>query len=106
MPPPNKWQQQSWTAAATKRRKERATKYWREELELIDVASETVKSLNGKSQTFKENKIFVLAIQATLRCQFEAVPEGRMDPSTMSWTSIEKEVAKDFHVGRTYVTKI
>jgi hypothetical protein len=24
----------------------------------------------------------------------------------MSWTSIEKEVAKDFHVGCTYVTKI
>jgi transposase len=29
-----------------------------------------------------------------------------MDPLKMSWTSIEKEVAEDFHVGRSYVTKI
>jgi hypothetical protein len=100
------WRQQSQTAAATKRRKERAAKYWREELESIDVAFETVKSPNGKSRTFKENKIFVLAIGATLRRQRKAVIEGRMDPLKMSWTSIEKEVAKDFHVGCSYVTKI
>jgi hypothetical protein len=89
-----------------KRRRERAAKYWREELESIDVASETVKSPNGKSRTFEENKIFVLAIRATLRRQFEAIIESRMDRLKMSWKSIEKEVAKDFHVGRSYVTKI
>jgi hypothetical protein len=54
MPPPSKRRRQSQTAAATKRRKERAEKYWREELESIDVASETVKSPNGKSRTFEE----------------------------------------------------
>jgi hypothetical protein len=106
MPPPSKRRRQSQTAATTKRRKERAAKYWREELESIDVASETVKSPNGKSQTFEENKIFVLAIWATLRRQCEVVIEGQMDPLKMSWTSIEKEVAEDFHVGRSYVTKI
>jgi hypothetical protein len=106
MPPPSKRRRQSQTAAATKRRRERATKYWREELESIDVASETVKSPNGKSQTFEENKIFILAIRATLRRQCKAVIEGQMDPLKMSWTSIEKEVAEDFHVGRSYVTKI
>jgi hypothetical protein len=105
MPPPSKRWRQSQTAAATKRRKELATKYWREELESIDVASETVKSPNGKSRTLEENKIFVLAIRATLCHQFKAV-EGRMDPLKMSWTTIEKEVAKDFHVGRSYVTKL
>ena len=70
------------------------------------MASETVNTPNGKSQTFKENKIFLLAIRATLLRQCEAVIEGRMDPLKMSWTSIEKEVAEDFHVGRSYVTKI
>jgi hypothetical protein len=106
MPPTSKRRWQSQTAAATKRRKERVAKYWREVLESIGVASETVKSPNGKSRTFEENKIFVLAIRATLRRQCEAVIEGRMDPWKMSWTSIEKEVAKDFHVGHSYVTKI
>jgi ribosome-associated translation inhibitor RaiA len=76
MLPASKRRRQSQTAAATKRRKERAAKYWREELESIDVASETVKSPNGKSRTFEENKIFVLAIQATLCRQCEAVIEG------------------------------
>jgi hypothetical protein len=106
MPPPSKRRRQSQTAAATKRRRERAAKYWREELESIDVALETVKSPNGKSQKFEENKIFVLAIRATLRRQCKAVVEGRMDLLKMSWTSIEKEVAKDFHVGLSSVIKI
>jgi hypothetical protein len=67
---------------------------------------ETVKSPNGKSRSYEENKLFILALRATLRRQIEAIQENRLSPLKLSWTLIEEEVARDFHVGREYISKV
>jgi hypothetical protein len=70
----------------------------------FDEGVETVKSPNGKSRSFEENKLFILALRATLRRRIEAIEEKRLSPLKLSWTSIvEEEVARDFHVGREYI---
>jgi hypothetical protein len=106
MPRNNKRVRCSQGANATKHRVQRSAKYWREELDYFDEGVLTVKAPNGKSRSFEENKLFILALRATLRRQIEAIEEKSLSPLKLSWTSIEEEVARDFHVGRTYISKV
>jgi hypothetical protein len=66
MPRNNKRVRFSQGANATKRRAKRSAKYWREELDYFDEGVETVKSPNGKSRSFEENRLFILALRAIL----------------------------------------
>jgi hypothetical protein len=106
MPRNNKRIRCSRGASTTKRRVQRSAKYWREELDYFDAGVLTVKSPNGKSGSFEENKLFVLTLRVTLRRRIEAIEEKSVSPLKLSWKLMEEEVARDFHVGREYISKI
>jgi hypothetical protein len=54
-------------------RVQRSAKYWREELDYFDEGVLTVKSPNGKSRSFEENKLFILALHGTLQRRIKAI---------------------------------
>ena len=91
---------------ACKKRKERLANSWRNQLEVFSDFCQEIKNPNGRSRTLEENKLLILALRAYLRRKVESMNEGNLYPSAITWTSIEEEVARDFCVGREYLTEI
>jgi hypothetical protein len=48
----------------------------------------------------------ILALRAYLRRKVESMDEGDLYPSSITWTSIEEEMARDFCVRREHLTEI
>jgi hypothetical protein len=55
----------------------------------------------------EENKLLILgALCAYLHQMVGSVNEGHLHPSSITWTSIEEAVARDFCVRREYLTEL
>jgi hypothetical protein len=106
MPGVSKKRRRSRTAHASKKNKERLANSWRNQLEVFSDFCQEIKNPNGRSRTLEENKLLILALRAYLRRKVESMNKGNLYPSAITWTSIEEEVARDFCVGREYLTEI
>ena len=96
---PNKRKRQlkqlSRNSRAVQMRIRRAKERWEARLEDFEGYCEWVKNPNGKRRTFEENKMICLALKAGLRRRVRDFERG-LDPRSISWTSIDQEIAADF----------
>lgn len=92
-------------AAATKKRLQRSVNSWKDRLHVFDGFAAGIKNPPGRSRTFNENKLLLLALRAALRRQVQAL-EANKSEMTMSWTAIEEEVSTDFGVNRNHLTSL
>ena len=76
-------------------------KRWVSLHEDLDFFAAGVKNSRGRSRTFEENKMIVLALKATLRMALEY-----WDKTKISWTALESRVSEDFCYRRKTVTEI
>ena len=75
-----------------RKRQEKAKKRWQETAAEFEEYTTHIKNPKGKSRTFEENKMLLLALKASLRRQMEA----ETDKTKVSWSAIDREVAEDF----------
>ena len=82
---------------ATKKRQQRRRANWESQLKVFESFEAGLCNEKGKQRTFEENKMLLLALQASLRRRLERGEDN------ISWRIIEDEVARDFHVGHDYI---
>ena len=63
--------------------------------------SEGIKNSKGKTRTFEENRMILLALKAALRRRLE----GEEDKRKIIWSAIDREVASDFGYWLTNVNR-
>jgi hypothetical protein len=106
MPKPKKRRRHSRRAHASKKRKKRLANSWRNQLEVFSDFCQEIKNPNGRSRTYEENKLLILALRAYLRQKVKSMNEGDLHPSSITWRSIEEAVAGDFFVRREHLTEL
>ena len=106
MPGVSKKRRRSRTGHACKKRKERLANSWRNRLEVFSDFCQEIKNPNGRSRTYEENKLLIFALRAYLRQKVESMNEGDLQPSSITWRSIEEAVARDFCVRREHLTEL
>ena len=114
--PPKKRKIQSKTAAvksvtaakrksrsqeAVKKQKQRAKRHWHDVLESFTLMTSSLENRKGRVRSYEENRMLLLAINASLRRAVEA-----NNNQQISWRSIEEEVAKDFRTRLNYVIEL
>ena len=87
----------SRSVEARKKRQQRMRANWESQLKVFESFEGGLCNEKGKQRTFEENKMLLLALQASLRRRLER------GEANISWRSIEDEVARDFHVGHDYI---
>ena len=99
MPPPTKRRKQSESmrllGQRIKKRQYRARKRWEETYKLMEDYSGGIKNSKGKTRTFEENRMILLALKAALRRRLE----GEEDKRKIIWSAIDREVASDLGIG-------
>ena len=90
--------------AAVKKQKQRQQQRWIDVRDTLTSLIPTIKGSKGKVRTFEENKMIVLAIQASLKRLLKAYEKD--NNLHIGWTMIEDEVSRDFHFSRKYVSEI
>lgn len=82
---------------AERMRKKRREDKWRDDLNTFESLTSSFYSKKGKSRTFEENKMIILAMKASLKRRLKSGNE------LISWHCIENEVSKDFGFDRNAV---
>ena len=72
-------------------RKNRANERWECIYKDFEEYSVSIKKPKGKTRSFDENKMLDLGMKAALKKRLKSV-----DPTKISWTSIDREMAEDF----------
>ena len=107
MPPPSKRKQQTNNArdkkkrnsiskAATYKHNQRELQQWTSELLVLKSSCKNLCSHNGKIYTLQENILLICAIVGCLERRLK-------DGSTITWTSIDREVSSVFHVSLSHI---
>jgi transposase len=99
-----RWRSRS--AHASKKRKERLANSWRNQEEVFSDFCQEIKNPNGRSRTLEENKLLIFALRAYLHKKVESMNEGHSPASSITWTLVETEVARDFCVRREHLTEL
>lgn len=71
---------------------------WRQELEFFSDLQDEIKNPKGHSRTLEENKFLLLALLWELHQRVQSMDDGHLNPSEITWTSIDKAVARNFCV--------
>jgi transposase/ribosomal protein L30E len=82
------------------------TKRWREALAQMDTNTEGVGGGTGRVRTFQENSLILLAVKSVLGIWLDSCEAGSMNIEDITWTKLEKRVAKDFKVGAQFVAEL
>jgi hypothetical protein len=106
MPRVHKRRRLSQSLHASKKRKECKANVWRNQLEVFKGLKEEIKNPKGRSRTLEENKLLLLALLRELDQRVESMNNGNVHPSSITWTSIEETVARDFCVDRAILTEL
>ena len=72
---------------AAKKRKQRLKKHWFDVLESFTSMSSSLENQKGKVRTYDENRMAILAINASLRRAVEALHRGDIDTIKVVWTA-------------------
>ena len=108
MPPPSKRKQQtndargnkkrkSRSKAATYKRNKRESQKWKSELLVLKSSCKNLSPHNSRIYSLQDN---VLLIQAIVGCLERKLNKN----STITWTSIDREVSSIFHVRLSHIT--
>ena len=89
MPPPSKRLRKSRSAVAIQKRNERKANNIIEEFELFKELASGLLNPRGKTRSFEENKLLLLALLSELRRQLDATDGTAKSISAISWTPIE-----------------
>jgi hypothetical protein len=84
----------SRTKEAIRKRRTRKWKQWKTNQQILEAFSGELKNPPGSSRSTAENKILLLAVRATVRRVLASAKIENI--MTISWHSIEEEVARDF----------
>ena len=85
---------------AKKKRKQRLRAFWNTQWQKLDAVSNDIRGETGKSRSFEEMRLLLLAIKAALKQRIFEKEEK------ISWRQIDEEVAEDFRVGRMYISDL
>ena len=91
----------SRSAAALRMRKKRANDRWESIYNDFNEYSDSIKNPKGKTRSFEENKMLLLGMKAALKRRLNCG-----EPTKISWTSIDIEMAEDFGYARRDVRAI
>lgn len=94
----------SQTKEAIRKRRTRKWKQWKINEQILEAFSGELKNPPGSSRSTAENKLLLLAVRATLRRVLASAKIENI--MTISWHSIEEEVARDFEVGKHYIREL
>lgn len=106
MPPPSKRQKKSKGATKAKLAKKSDLEHWVNQVAIFTDLAYELKNPKGRSRSFEENKLILLATAAELRRQVDKYnndPDVKPNEVKITWTEVEKAVASDFRVGWEHV---
>jgi hypothetical protein len=83
------------------RRREAVVLKWDAVLRNLTAKNDSLTNRNGKTLTFEENKMVLLALRGYAELHFKMVKLGVQD--NINWTTIEKEVAFSFGIKQEHV---
>jgi hypothetical protein len=106
MAPPNKRQRYLKAHAAAQQagieKGEKALKLWEKRLKVIHGLTDGFSNQKGRTMTFEENKLLVLAIRYALETYLQKAEWG-YNILDLNWTIIDLEVAKAFKVEERHI---
>ena len=86
------------------RRKKASVEKWETIYDNFSEQKDSLANPKGKQRTFEENKMLLLALRGALDAHLNRMKLGVQE--SLTWTTIEKEVATTFQVGPAYVKNL
>ena len=86
---------------AIQKQQQREKKRWMDLRDTFRVMIPTLENRRGRVRTYKENRMVILALYASLNRHESSMLDSHHN--SVSWRAIEEEVSKDFHVRLNHV---
>jgi len=106
MAKPTKRRRASQSNVAKARQATVRKNYWRDVIEDFDERSASIANHYGRTCTVHENKLVLLALKMVVKLQFQMVECKAIPLKELTWTKIDKLVAKELHKSAQTVREI